>query len=201
LPIDSQAKLLRILEERKIDRLGGTSPIFVNFRLITATNRDLAELVRSGKFRNDLFYRINEFPLEIPPLRGRLEDISYLAKRFLSEVCHQEGLASLNLSKESIELLQRHNWPGNVRELRSLIRQMAWKSQGTTIQAHHFPAQFHKGRKIIASGTLADQLIIAERQAIESALQQNNGNRSLTARILGIHRTALYKKMNRLKIV
>ncbi len=200
LPLDSQTRLLRVLEERKIDRLGGTAPIAVNFRLLTATNRDLAALAHSGKFRSDLFYRINEFPLELPPLRARLEDIPYLAKWFLSEVCHKEGLARQRLSKEATRLLQLHNWPGNVRELRSLMRQMAWKSQGTTIEAHHLPALFHKGNKIISFETLADQLVLAELRAIETALQAANGNRSLAARMLGIHRTALYKKIKRLGI-
>ncbi len=200
LPIDSQAKLLRVLEERKIDRLGGTAPIAVDFRLVVATNRDLTALVNSGKFRSDLFYRINEFPIEIPPLRQRLDDIPLLAEHFLTKACQQEGLAMPKFSEEAIKVLMSYEWPGNVRELRSLIRQMAWKFQGMTVELHNLPQAFHKERKVMMSGTLEEQLARAERNAIETALQTSNGNRALAARMLGIHRTALYKKMNRLGV-
>lgn len=198
LPLESQAKLLRVLEEQKIDRLGGTAPIPVDFRLITATNRDLGTNVNTGKFRSDLYYRINEFPIEIPPLRSRRGDILLLARHFLNEVCRRECLPVLKLSEGAAEALMSHDWPGNVRELRGLMRQMAWKSQGMTIEPHHLPPSLHKGQSMGISGTLEEQLARAERAAIESALQTAGGNRALTARMLGIHRTALYKKMNRL---
>ncbi len=200
LPLESQAKLLRVLEERKIDRLGGTAPIPVDFRLITATNRDLGTNVNTGKFRSDLYYRINEFPLDIPPLRSRPEDIPLLARHFLTEVCRNERLPMLKISEGATEALMSHDWPGNVRELRGLMRQMAWKAQGMTIEPHHLPPSLHKGQSTGISGTLEEQLARAERAAIESALQTAGGNRALTARMLGIHRTALYKKMNRLGI-
>ena len=200
LPIESQAKLLRVLEERRIDRLGGTVPMDVDFRLVVATNRDLAAGVDAGKFRSDLLYRINEFPIEIPPLRSRPEDIPLLAKYFLSEVCLRERLPMQHLSEEAVRALMMHSWPGNVRELRSLMRQMAWKAQGLTVEPRHLPAIFHNGPKTFMSGTLDEQLAVAERSAIETALQAANGNRALAARTLGIHRTALYKKMNRLGI-
>lgn len=201
LPLESQAKLLRVLEERKIDRLGGTSPIPVDFRLVTATNRDLATNVSSGKFRSDLFYRINEFPIEIPPLRSRPEDIPLLAKHFLEEVSRRERLPMLKISEEALAALTHHDWPGNVRELRGLMRQMTWKAQGVKIELHHLPSSLNKGQSTTAiSGTLEEQLDRAERAAIESTLQVAEGNRALTARMLGIHRTALYKKMARLGI-
>lgn len=200
LPIESQAKLLRVLEERRIDRLGGTIPIDVDFRLVVATNRDLAAFVDAGKFRSDLFYRINEFPIEIPPLRSRPEDIPLLAKHFLSEVCRRERLLMQQLSEEATGALMSHAWPGNVRELRSLMRQMAWKAQGLVVELRHLPSTFHKGAKTPLSGTLDDHLAEAERSAIEAALQAANENRALAARTLGIHRTALYKKMKRLGI-
>ncbi len=200
LPLDSQGKLLRVLEERKIDRLGGTVPIAVDFRLVTATNRDLGALVKSSKVRGDLYYRINEFPIEIPPLRSRQDDIPLLARHFLTEICRREKLPALRISDDATDDLKRHNWPGNVRELRGMMRQMAWKAQGLTIEPHHLPPSLHKGRSAVVSGTLEEQLIKAERGAIESALQSAGGNRALTARMLGIHRTALYKKMTRLSI-
>ncbi|GLI37801.1 sigma 54-interacting transcriptional regulator [Geobacter hydrogenophilus] len=198
LPLDSQAKLLRVLEERKIDRLGGTAPLPVDFRLVAATNRDLMTNVNKGRFRADLYYRINEFPLEIPPLRSRPEDIPLLAKHFLAEVSRREELPMLKISAGATEALMSHDWPGNVRELRGVMRQMAWKSQGLTIEPHHLPPALNKGQTVAVSGTLEEQTARAERAAIESALQAAGGNRALTARMLGIHRTALYKKMNRL---
>ncbi|GAB7028003.1 sigma-54 interaction domain-containing protein [Geotalea toluenoxydans] len=198
LPLDSQAKLLRVLEDRKIDRLGGTAPIPVDFRLVAATNRDLGTNVNNGKFRSDLYYRINEFPIELPPLRSRPEDIPFLAKHFLAEISRRERLPTPKLSPAATDALMSHNWPGNVRELRSLMRQMVWKAQGLTIEPHHLPPTLHKGLNAAVSGTLEEQLYKAERIAIESALQAAGGNRALAARMLGIHRTALYKKMNRL---
>jgi transcriptional regulator with PAS, ATPase and Fis domain len=201
LPLESQAKLLRVLEERKIDRLGGTTPLPVDFRLVTATNRDLITLATSGQFRSDLYYRINEFPIEIPPLRSRPEDISLLARHFLAEISHREQLPMLKISEKTLQILTHHNWPGNVRELRGLMRQMTWKAQGQTIEPHHLPSTLNKGRSTIGiSGTLEEQLAQAERNAILSALQSAEGNRALTSRMLGIHRTALYKKMARLGI-
>ncbi|MGE5283838.1 MAG: sigma-54 interaction domain-containing protein [Actinomycetota bacterium] len=200
LPLDSQGKLLRVLEERKIDRLGGTVPIAVDFRLVAATNRDLGALVKSSKVRGDLYYRINEFPIEIPPLRSRREDIPLLARHFLTEICRREKLPALRISDDATDELKLHNWPGNVRELRGMMRQMAWKAQGLTIEPHHLPPSLHKGKSPVVSGTLKEQLFNAERGAIESALQAAGGNRALTARMLGIHRTALYKKMTRLRI-
>jgi sigma-54 dependent transcriptional regulator, acetoin dehydrogenase operon transcriptional activator AcoR len=201
LPLESQTKLLRVLEERKIDRLGGTTPLPVDFRLVTATNCELLTLAKSGKFRSDLYYRINEFPIEIPPLRSRPEDIPLLARHFLAEVSRREQLPTLKISEEALQTLARYNWPGNVRELRSLMRQMTWKAQGQTIEPHHLPSTLNQGqRKAGISGTLQEQLAQAERNAILSALQSAEGNRALTGRMLGIHRTALYKKMARLGI-
>ena len=200
LPLESQAKLLRVLEERTIDRLGGTSPIPVDFRLVAATNCDLATYINTGKFRSDLFYRINEFPIEIPPLRSRPKDIPLLANFFLAEICRRERLPMLKISEEACEALMQHDWPGNIRELRGLMRQMAWKAQGMTIERHHLPPSFNKGQSVRISGTLEEQLARAESTAIKSALEESGGNRALTARMLGIHRTALYKKMHRLGI-
>lgn len=198
LPFESQAKLLRVLEERKIDRLGGTAPIPVDFRLVAATNRDLGSRVASGTFRGDLFYRINEFPVEIPPLRARPEDIPLLARHFLQEISRRERMPVLRISDGALDALMQHDWPGNVRELRGLMRQLAWKAQGLSIEPYHLPPSLNKGQVTATSGTLEEQLFRAERTAIEAALKQAEGNRALAARMLGIHRTALYKKMGRL---
>lgn len=198
LPLDSQAKLLRVLEERKIDRLGGTFSIPVDFRLIAATNCNLGVYVNTGKFRSDLYYRINEYPLEIPPLRARKMDIPTLARKFLTEVCQRERLPKLKLSDSACEVLMTYDWPGNVRELRGLMRQMAWKTDGLIIEPHHLPASLNKGQVFAVSGTMEEQISKSERAIIESALQACGGNRGLAAESLGIHRTALYKKMKKL---
>ncbi|MBI5017482.1 MAG: sigma 54-interacting transcriptional regulator [Deltaproteobacteria bacterium] len=200
LPQDSQAKLLRVLEERSVERLGGTSPLSVDFRLVVATNRDLAARVAKGEFRSDLYYRVHEIPLELPPLRARPGDIPLLARHFLAEVCQRESLPSRRLSREALDALARYAWPGNVRELRSLMRQMAWQVQGTTIDSHHLPPTLDRGRTKAVSGTLEEELARAERSAVESALEAAGGNRAQAARRLGIHRTALYKKMARLGV-
>ncbi len=200
LPLDNQAKLLRVLEERKIDRLGSTASIAVDFRLVAATNCDLGANVNRGKFRSDLYYRINEYPLEIPPLRARKEDIPLLARNFLTEVCRRERLPKLKISDGACEILKKHDWPGNVRELRGLMRQVAWKAQGPTIEPQHLPPTLNKGQIFAAAGNLEEQMAGAERAIIEAALQSCGGSRAMTAGMLGIHRTALYKKMKKLGI-
>ncbi|MFZ2950802.1 MAG: helix-turn-helix domain-containing protein, partial [Desulfuromonadaceae bacterium] len=139
--------------------------------------------------------------IEIPPLKSRTEDIPLLARHFLEEVSRRERLPMLKISEEALAALTHHDWPGNVRELRGLMRQMTWKAQGLRIELHHLPPSFNKGQSTTGiSGTLEEQLDRAERAAIESTLQVAEGNRALTARMLGIHRTALYKKMARLGI-
>ncbi|MHB8766706.1 MAG: sigma-54 interaction domain-containing protein, partial [Deferrisomatales bacterium] len=200
LPQDSQAKLLRVLEERSVERLGGTAPLAVDFRLVVATNRDLGAMAARGEFRSDLYYRVREIPLELPPLRSRPGDIPLLARHFLAEVCQREKMPARRLTREAVEALARYGWPGNVRELRSLMRQLAWQVQGVTIEAHHLPPALGLGRAKAASGTLDEELVRAERYAVEAALEAAGGNRALAARTLGIHRTALYKKMARLGI-
>lgn len=200
LPQDSQAKLLRVLEERCVERLGGTAPVSVDFRLVVATNRELEAMVARGEFRSDLYYRIHEIPIVIPPLRARQGDIPLLARHFLAEVCQREKLPSRRLSLDALDALARYAWPGNIRELRGLMRRMAWQVPGVTIEAHHLPPSLGQKRDAPPSGTLEEELTRCERAVVESALEAAAGNRVQAARSLGIHRTALYKKMARLGI-
>jgi transcriptional regulator with PAS, ATPase and Fis domain len=200
LPPDTQAKLLRVLEERSVERLGGTSPVPVDFRLVAATHRDLEALVSRGEFRADLYYRIHEIPLEIPPLRDRPEDVPLLARHFLEEVCRRERLPVRRLAPDALAVLARYAWPGNVRELRGLMRRLAWQVQGVAIEARDLPGALEPGRTPDAAGPLGAELARAERAAVEAALEAAGGNRAQAARNLGIHRTALYKKMARLGI-
>ncbi|MDW7711326.1 MAG: sigma 54-interacting transcriptional regulator [Deferrisomatales bacterium] len=200
LPRDSQAKLLRVLEERAVERLGGTAPVAVDFRLVVATNRELGAMVARGEFRSDLYYRVHEIPLEIPPLRDRPGDIPLLARHFLAEVCQREKLPSRRLTPDALDAMARYAWPGNIRELRGLMRRLAWQVPGVTIEARHLPPALSESRGAAAPGTLGDELARAERGAVEAALEAAGGNRAQAARSLGIHRTALYKKMARLGI-
>lgn len=202
LPLGSQAKLLRAIEERKIERLGATATREVDFRLIAATNRDPAEMVSKGEFRGDLYYRLHEIPVELPPLRARKGDIPLLAARFLAEIAQREKLPVRALSPEALEALRRYDWPGNVRELRSVIRRSAWQAKSATVEAENLPALAGRGKTAPtpALESLSASMARAEKSAIEAALAACGNNRAKSAKLLGIHRTALYKKMEKLGI-
>lgn len=201
LPMESQAKLLRALEEKKVERLGATGPVEVDFRLVAATNKNPGEMAVKGAFRSDLYYRLHEIPLEIPPLRKRAGDVSTLAGRFLDDVCAREGLGRKRFTGAALEALSRHEWPGNVRELRSLVRRLAWQTPEAEIDAIHLPGNVSSGKApALPGGTLAEVTDRAERAAILAALAECGGSKVAAARRLGIHRTALYKKMAKLSI-
>jgi transcriptional regulator with GAF, ATPase, and Fis domain len=133
LPLDAQAKLLRVLQEKTIERLGGTKAIPVDVRVIAATNRDLESEVRARTFREDLYYRLNVFPIRVPPLRERAEDIPDLVWTFVDEFCRSFNKRIQSISRDSLEALQRHAWPGNVRELRNLIERAVILSTGSRL--------------------------------------------------------------------
>ena len=134
LPLDLQAKLLRVLESGEFERLGSPRTIKVNVRVIAATNRDLAEAIKQGKFREDLFYRLNVFPMRVPPLRDRAEDIPLLVWAFLQEFCFRMGKKITQVSRKTMDALQRHSWPGNVRELRNVIEHAAIITAGDKLK-------------------------------------------------------------------
>lgn len=200
LPLESQAKLLRVIEERTVERLGGTGPVKLDFRLVAATHRDLAGLADQGKFRADLYYRIHEIPFEIPPLRARPADIPLLAAHFLTEVCRAEKLPPRTLSPEALEAFSRYRWPGNVRELRSLMRRLAWQVREATIEARHLPPAFGKGEATAKTegAPLKEEVAKTARAAIVAALEASGGNKAKAAKALGIHRTDLYRKLKKL---
>src|SRR5207245_4157008 len=124
MPLSMQAKLLRVLEEGEVERIGGDKPISVDVRVLVATHRNLENLVREGKFRQDLFHRVYVFPLVLPPLRERREDIPVLVELFARQVCDQNGWKPVPFTGEAIQALQDHSWPGNVRELRNLVERL-----------------------------------------------------------------------------
>jgi DNA-binding NtrC family response regulator len=194
LELSMQAKLLRVLQEREIERIGSNKKIKVGFRLISATNGDLLEGVKKGSFREDLYYRINVIEIKVPPLRERKDDIPLLAEAFLKEFCSKQK-KNITLSKEVMAAFSRHHWPGNVRQLRNVIEQAVVLGRGREITLNELPANFLPPRKHIIDQTSPKTLKELEIQAIRETLRKCNGNKSKTARLLGISRKAFYKRL------
>ena len=194
LELPLQVKLLRVLQERTIERLGSNRKIKVNFRLVSSTNRDLTREMNAGRFREDLYYRINVVRVHVPPLRERLGDIPQLAETFMHEFCTRENKA-LTLSDESMEALMTYSWPGNVRELRNVIERAVVLAKGPIVMPNDLPEDLLQH----CDGGLAvspiKPLKALEHQAIIDALHDCHGNKSMAARILGISRKAFYKKL------
>ena len=210
MPQDAQVHLLRVLEERRVRRLGENVSRDVDVRIIAMTNRHLLEEVAAGRFREDLYYRLSEFPIQIPPLRERPEDISLLAEHFLQDYSQEQKKKLDGFAPGVVDVLQSYSWPGNVRELRNVVRAAATLAEGgRQIQIYHFPQEIAQGESLIqevmqAIGRkttryreLVDRF---ERRCIEHALSICRGNRSQAAKMLGIGRRNLYEKMNRLGI-
>ena len=207
MPLNMQAKLLRVLEEGEVERIGGDKPVSVNVRVVVATHRDLEARVREEKFRQDLFHRIHVFPLLLPPLRERRDDIPALVEHFVAQVCAQNGWKSIPFTKDAMEALQSHPWPGNVRELRNIVeRLMLLATDGQVDLATvrlALPKTF-SGTSIapgsMGSGTLADRVQSFEREVILAELKRSHQNMSLAAKTLGLERSHLYKKAEQLGI-
>jgi two-component system nitrogen regulation response regulator GlnG len=208
LPLATQATLLRALQERVVQPLGGRCPVPIDVRIIATSNVSLEREARAGRFRQDLYYRLNEFTITLPPLRERLDDILYLANRFLAEASREFGRPTSGISEEAAELLLRYAWPGNVRQLRSVIRQAALADNGI-VREHLLPLLTDMcptpavgdtrslpagcSLKAISVAAVAE----AERRAICQALHTTKGNKSAVARLLGIDYKTLYFKLKR----
>ena len=184
-PSTIQMKILRFLEQKEIVPLGSTKSIKVDVRLIAATNKDLMDEVRQGRFREDLFYRLNVIPVFLPPLRQRKEDIPLLATHFLKSICERESLGEKRLLKNTIESLKNYRWPGNIRELRHVIERCAVLSDAYYIKPEHLGLQVSRGKSL-------DELEEAE---INRVLQECNGNISKAAKRLGVARATLYRRL------
>ena len=198
LPFSMQAKLLRVLEEREFERIGGNSAIKIDIKVIACTNEDLSKLVEKNKFRQDLYYRLNVVEIKIPPLRERLSDIELLCRDILNTQL-DSGFNSKNVSEKAILALKLYDWPGNVRELRNVLERAANISTGNLITLQHLPDYISEKvifeEPKIKNKNLKDSIAKAEIKAIMTALKEAKGNRTEAANILGIHRTALYKKL------
>jgi DNA-binding NtrC family response regulator len=205
MPLVMQSKLLRVLEEGEIERIGGDKPIPVDARVVVATHRNLEEMVQQGTFRADLFHRIYVFPIALPPLRERAEEIPALAEYFAAQVASQNGWRAKHFSEESLEILRRYAWPGNVRELRNVVERVLLLSSGETIAAEEtnlaLPAA-RNGEAISStgSGPLAQRLESFERDVLIAELRRHHHHMTNTARALGLERSHLYKKCQQLGI-
>jgi DNA-binding NtrC family response regulator len=205
MPLPMQAKLLRVLEEGEVERIGGDKPIAVNVRVLVATHRDLEALAREGKFRQDLFHRVYVFPLLLPPLRARVEDIPALVAHFAAQVCAQNNWKPVVFAPEAIEELQTYSWPGNVRELRNVVERLILLSSDgpvtvETVRSALPPRMSASPISGGSSGPLAERVQHFERETILAELKRNNYHVTNAAKALGLERSHLYKKAEQLGI-
>ncbi len=207
MPLNMQAKLLRVLEEGEVERIGGDKPVAVNVRVIVATHRDLEGRVREERFRQDLFHRIFVFPLVLPPLRERREDIPTLVEHFAAQVCTQNGWKPVPFTDEAMQALQSYAWPGNVRELRNMVERLmllATESQVDLATVQSALPKTSSGATASTttplSGPLAERVQSFEREVILAELRRTHQNMSLAAKALGLERSHLYKKAEQLGI-
>jgi DNA-binding NtrC family response regulator len=203
VPPAIQVKLLRVLQEREFERLGGTRTVKVDVRLIAATNRDLREALEQGTFREDLYYRLNVVPIDIAPLRQRKEDIPDLVNLFISRFAGDSGKQVKSISPEAMQILVSYHWPGNVRELQNIIERACALAKGTVLEASDIhldvrPAKAANG----AGGFLPEGMTLEhwEDEMIREALRRANGNKSQAARLLGLSRNALRYRLSKIGI-
>jgi DNA-binding NtrC family response regulator len=197
-----QVKLLRVLQDLEFEQVGGTKTFKIDTRVILATNEDLGRAVAEGRFRQDLFYRINVINVELPALRDRISDIPLLAEHFLKRVCEEAGKNIRSFSNEALLALQRYRWPGNVRELQNVIERAVLLGKSELIRLEDLPNALIAAGPVrieaVGNRTLKQAMEAPERQIILEVLDSTNWNRHATAELLGINRTTLYKKMKRL---
>lgn len=199
LPLSLQAKLLHFLENGSYRAVGASQASNADVRVVAATNRDLADDVRLGRFREDLFYRLNVITLDIPALRERGDDLLLLAQYFAQRQAVEEGVSAIQFLPDCVAALRRHRWPGNVRELKNLVERLTILSPGQGISAAMLPAQL-QAQAAEPAGVIGDQLERAERDLVTDALSRSAGHKGLAAQLLGISRHALKRRLQRLGI-
>ncbi|MDO9463276.1 MAG: sigma-54 dependent transcriptional regulator, partial [Deltaproteobacteria bacterium] len=205
MSLKTQAKILRILQEQKFERVGGTKTINVDVRVIAASNKNLEEEIKKGNFREDLYHRLNVVPIEMPPLRERLSDIPLLVKEFLSEFASDGGLRRKEISDGALQLLAAYHWPGNVRELRNVVERLVIMSPGALISEKDVSSSIRgakavekKAGDMFAFETFKDAKAHFEREFILHKLAENDGNISQTAEKIDMERSHLHRKMKAL---
>jgi len=202
MTLGTQKKLLRVLQEREFERVGGNTPIKVDVRVVAATNRNLLEEVEAGRFRADLYYRLNVITVHMPALRERKDDIAHLVDHFLDKHRFTPGAPPARITEEAMEELLQHDWPGNVRELENTVERAVVLAQGDVITARHLllsPSSINRiidvEERVSRGVSLPDTIADVEKQMIAEALKQASGNRSTAAKKLGIYRRLLYAKL------
>jgi DNA-binding NtrC family response regulator len=195
---DFQVKLLRVLQEQEFQRVGGNDVISIDVRIVAATNQDLEKLVKEGTFREDLYYRLNVVRLRLPPLRDRREDIPLLVHAFLKEICEENARPLLRISPGVVARLRDFDWPGNVRQLRNIVEGMVVMATGGELTTRNLPEQIRRSdepERLAVALSIGSTLAHAERELIRATLAKTEGNRARAARILGIGRKTLYRKI------
>lgn len=207
MSLRTQAKILRILQEQVFERVGGSKTVNVDVRVVAATNKDLQVEIEEGRFRQDLYYRLNVIPIYVPPLRERLEDIPLLVQDFINETVQASAMGRKELSPRVIGLLQQYPWPGNVRELRNFIERLIIMSPGQTITPEDLPLEFMKRLKQLPEAndpyrhpTLREARACFEREYLVRKLEEFAWNVSVTAAQIGVERSHLHRKMKALSI-
>jgi two-component system nitrogen regulation response regulator NtrX len=208
MSLKTQAKILRILQEQKFERVGGARTISVNVRVLAATNKNLEEEIEAGRFRADLFYRLNVVPIRVPSLRERLADLPLLVADFAADFA-RKGLGARSFSSEALQAMARHGWPGNVRELRNFVERMIIMCPESVVSAEAVlqllqplgespPAGEHAESRLYAGLSFREAKKAFERDFLQARLRENDGKISLTAEQLGLERSHLHKKMKSL---
>lgn len=203
-----QTKLLRVLQEKEAERVGGVKKYQINVRVIAATNRNLMQMVETGEFREDLYYRLNIIQLHIPPLRERKKDIPVLLVHYLKEICERYQVPGKLFTSEAVNAFVQHPWRGNIREMVNTVEQLVTLVDGKVIDYHHLPEMLKKPEptlKIVdrAAGSIEEAKLLGsqrESEIILDALRRAGGNKSRAADLLGIHRTTLYQKLKKHRI-
>ena len=197
IPLHLQAKLLRVIQSRSVVRVGGSQAIPVNIRLICATNMDLEQLVREGRFREDLYYRINTVHITLPPLRERREDIAPLAERFIGQYAQKYHRPLIGLDPSALAILESSRWSGNIRELQNCIEKAVILSDGSELTAKDLQTDARSGPGMTTSGTLKAINEADEERLVREAMERSNGNISSAAKMLGVSRPTLYAKLKK----
>ncbi len=205
IPLSTQVKLLRVLQEHQIERVGGTESINIDVRIIAATNQDLEKKIKEGLFREDLYYRLNIVAIKIPPLRERKEDILPLLEYFIKKYCNENGKEDINISKETVDLLMKYNYPGNVRELENIVERAVVLARGNTITVKDIPMNVTGFKEEMTlpnprNETLTQQVETLEKKLIYDALRESNGNQTKAGKILGLTERNLRYKLKKYNI-
>ena len=209
MSLKTQSKILRVLQEQQFQRVGGSRTLSVNVRVIASTNKDLEKEIEKGAFREDIYYRLNVIPIEVPPLRNRFEDIPQLVEIFLNECAQQNRSKKKEITREAMDLLCKYSWPGNVRELKNLIERLAIMVGKEVIDKTEIPAPYNPNSsaettfieaQLFLSDSLKDAKKIFEREFIQRKLMQNHNDINKTAKSMGVEKNYLNKRINTLKL-